>query len=127
MLTLTLFVFLQNDKEEKKQERVRKEIKEDSNKKEEKQTGADNHMNGMATTAPTLIPQIKTENVPDETIPPDAPPPTALRKVLNIGYGNLMYLVGGFRQYYSPSGKMLMKMTKEFSQNIVQNTTIFVV
>lgn len=37
-------------------------------------------MNGM-TTAPTSIPQIKTEDVSNETIPVDAPPPTSLKKV----------------------------------------------
>ncbi|VDK83344.1 unnamed protein product [Onchocerca ochengi] len=70
-----------SDKEEKKQEKVRKESKEESNKKEEKQqqTAANNHMNGM-TTAPTSIPQIKTEDVSNETIPVDAPPPTSLKK-----------------------------------------------
>lgn len=73
--------FLQNDKEERKQEKVRKENKEESNKKEEKQTSANNHMNGMATTAPASIPQIKTEDVADETVPADAPPPTSLKKV----------------------------------------------
>ncbi|VDO35159.1 unnamed protein product, partial [Onchocerca flexuosa] len=72
---------LQNDKEEKKQEKVRKDSKEEISKKEEKQqqTAANNHMNGM-TTAPTSIPQIKTEDVSNETIPVDAPPPTSLKK-----------------------------------------------
>lgn len=49
-------------------------------------------MNGMATIAPTLIPQIKTEDIPDETIPVDAPPPTSLKKVLQISYEDLKYL-----------------------------------
>lgn len=38
-------------------------------------------MNGMATTAPASIPQIKAEDVTDETVPADAPPPTSLKKV----------------------------------------------
>nr|CDQ01076.1 BMA-PPTR-2, isoform a [Brugia malayi] len=69
-----------NDKEEKKQEKIRKENKDEINKKEEKQTGANNHMNGMTTATAASIPQIKAEDVSDETIPADAPPPTSLKK-----------------------------------------------
>lgn len=73
---------MQNDKEEKKQEKGRKDNKEEINKKEDKQTGVGNHINGMATTAPISTPQIKTDDaVADETIPADAPPPTSLKKV----------------------------------------------
>ncbi|VBB32313.1 unnamed protein product [Acanthocheilonema viteae] len=73
------------DKEEKKQEKVQKESKEENNRKEEKQASTNNHMNGMATTAPASNPQIKTVDVPDEVIPVDAPPPTSLKKQALVG------------------------------------------